>query len=92
MKKINHLVVAGFLTALILAGASFKAQADSLSSKDAVLRTVIAAPAKANVSGQAVNTTAYNSKGSTKNTASPSTKTGLSAQAIDAAAYSSKAR
>lgn len=88
-------MLAALLAVGLLSGASLTTQAaESLvSSKDVVLRTVVATPAKAKVSGLPVDAAAYNSKGSaSKATAAKPAKASLSGQSIDTTAYSSKAR
>lgn len=91
MKTLNKITLAAALTIGLFAGASLNVQADSLSSKDTVLRTVIATPAKAKVSGQAIDAGAYSSKESKATVATPA-KARVSGSAIDATVYSSKAR
>lgn len=93
MKDLKKMTLTALLAVGLLAGASLSAQAAEslISSKDTVLKTVVATPAKAKVSGQPVDTASYNSK-AVRSGGLTSAKAKVSGQPIDAAAYSSKGR
>lgn len=95
MKKLNKITLAAFLAIGLIAGASLNTQAAEslISSKDTVLKTVIATPANAKVAGLPVDAAAYSSKGAvSKATVVKPAKASISGQSINTAVYSSKAR
>lgn len=91
MNKLNRLMVT-LLAMGLFAGTTLSTQADSLNSKDVVVRTTIATPAKAKVSGQPIDAAAYSSKVATPNDTVAASAKVSPAQPINASAYSSKAR
>lgn len=93
MKKLNKLTLAAVAVVSLLAGPSLSAQADSLSSKEVVTRTIIATPTTAQISGKAIDAGAYSSKAAAVKTfrATPANAR-IYGSPINASAYSSKLR